>query len=1020
MVGTYNYWLVALSLITAVAASYGALDLASRMCAARGANRRLWHSGGAASMGFGIWSTHYVGMLAFKLPVPVHYYVPAVALSLVVAVLASFAVLHAVATKAPTRGATVMVAGLMVAGIASMHYIGMAAMRLPATMDWSMPMIAASVVASLPGAFVAFDAAQRCQETTRLVSTKRLVSAAAMSSSILATHYIGMRAASFLPSDQPVNHSNVVDITSLGIVSIAAIAFLILILSLATSAVDRRFGAQAVLLNTTEARYRRFFERSLAGVYRSTIEGELLDCNDAFARVLGYASREECLALKVRDLYYEPMERDRFIVDLENRGQLTDYETQFKRRDGEPFWILESAHLVPGSGDEPVTIEGTILDITVRRQAEEALTHAMKAAEDANRAKSEFLANMSHEIRTPMNGVIGMTELALDTDLSPEQREYLEAVRASAEGLLSVINDILDFSKIEADKLELEQVDFTLREVVEETLRSLAPRAHRKGLELVCDIAPGVPTSVVGDPSRLRQILVNLVGNAVKFTEKGEVVLKVEPMSVVDQQVMVQISVIDTGVGIPASKLNSIFQAFTQADPSMTRRFGGTGLGLTICSRLAALMGGTIWAESRIGKGSHFHLWLPFGVREGVSTDAPPADPVLNGQRVLLVDDNDTNRRVLEDMLRAFGMRVTGVNGATKAIDAIKRSAMTGAPFQLALIDDQMPGIDGTVLIESLDKMEGSRLAKVLMLLTASAPGTRHRRHGALTCLMKPARLSRLRDALLEAARGNPAKGAEASKEATTQARAPLRILVAEDNDVNRHLATALLEKRGFYVATATNGREALAALKEQPIDLILMDVQMPEMDGLEATAAIRADEVMTGRHIPIIALTAHAMKGDREQCLAAGMDEYLSKPINTPALLALIELLAPEPTADAEVDAVPAIDMDELLDRVDGDQDLLLKVTGMFQDGLPQRLTEIRDAAAERDAAALARAAHALKGASGSIGAKALASAALAVEMTGRGGNLDQLAAPLADLEREAERANVALRNLEAGAPVS
>jgi PAS domain S-box-containing protein len=658
-----------------------------------------------------------------------------------------------------------------------------------------------------------------------------------------------------------------------------------------------------------EERFRVLFEHSSDAHLIFNEEG-IIDCNNAVVEAMRCQHKRELLSRHPAEFFPEvqpdgmpSMDKAPEMIAIAMREGNHRFEWLVVRMDGEEF--IAEVTLTPVTLEGQPAILAVWHDLTERKQQEEAMRQARNDADAANRAKSEFLANMSHEIRTPMNGIIGMTDLALDTNLNPEQRDYLNTVKASADALLTLLNDILDFSKIEAGKLEIEPVDFALRDGLADMLNTLANRAHSKGLELIYDVPSDVHDALIGDVYRVRQVIVNLVSNAVKFTERGgEIVVSVAQVQKSDQNTTLQFSVRDTGIGIPPDKLEAIFKPFEQADTSTTRQFGGTGLGLAISVQLVELMGGRIWAESEVGAGSAFHFTAVFGL--GKPAPAPGTHErreLLNGLRVLVVDDNETNRRILAKMLENWGMVPIVVDSAPKGLQALQAS-LDEQPIGIVLSDVNMPEMDGFKFAEEIMSRAELKGTPIILLTSANrtGDGIRCRELGIAAHLIKPARQSMLLDTIATSIGADDiSNAAETNANVNSpdtpgdQSTSGLRLLLAEDNEVNQKFAIRALSKAGHSVTVANNGQEAVDAWTYGAYDAVLMDIQMPIMDGYLATAEIRRRESSSSRHTPIIAMTAHAMKGDKEKCLEAGMDGYVTKPIKSKTMLAEISRVLEE-----------------------------------------------------------------------------------------------------------------------------
>jgi len=652
-------------------------------------------------------------------------------------------------------------------------------------------------------------------------------------------------------------------------------------------------------LRESEERFRDLFENSSDLIQSVAPDGSYLYTNPAWKKTMGYTD-EELEGLNMMDIIHpDSLEHCmQIFMKVMSGEQEREIEATFLTKDGETVLVEGNASCRFVDG-EPVATRAIFRNVTEKRRIEEEMKKAREAAEAATRAKSEFLATMSHEIRTPMTGVMGMTGLLADTELNLEQQEYVSTIEDSSRVLLDVINDILDFSKIEAGRIEFKSVPFNVADTIGETVKTFALRADEKGLELVYRVKPDVPDSLIGDPDRIRQVVVNLVGNALRFTDEGEISVGVDISSWEGSEVMLHLSVADSGIGIPEEKQREIFESFTQVDGSWARKRGGTGLGLTISTRLASQMGGSVWVESEEGKGSTFHFDVRVGIEPGHVEGPGARGPLfLNGLRVLVVDDNASVRAVLEELLLAWGMKPTLVDGGSLALTALARASDSGNTFSILVADVGMEGTDGFDLVERVKEDPALAGATVLLLIGKDLKEefVRLKEVGVSAYLTKPVTPSDLLDAIMTAIGEKEVEEvpiAVASGEDLPDSRA-LSVLLAEDNPVNQKLVTRLLEKKGHRVVVVGTGKEALDILEKQLFDVVLMDVQMPEVDGFEATASIREKEKETGEHMPVVAMTAHALKGDRETCLEAGMDEYLSKPINPDELYRILDSYRP------------------------------------------------------------------------------------------------------------------------------
>jgi Amt family ammonium transporter len=816
------------------------------------------------------------------------------------------------------------------------------------------------------------------------------------------------------------------------------------VLQMVNTEMDARNVALAAL-REAEEKYRSIFENSVEGIFQTSIDGRYLSVNPSLARIYGYDSPEELISGIgdiERQLYLDPNRREEFRKKIIADGLITNFESQVYRRDGSVIWISEAARGVRNAAGQIEIYEGTVVDITERKQLEE-WQRQKEAADAANHAKSSFLARMSHEIRTPLNGIIGMTELLMSTELDGRQHQFVNACRTSGRALLTLVNDILDLSKIEAGKLELDSHDFDLEQLIRDTTEMLWHRAHEKGLEFICDFDPQARQIYSGDSNRLGQILINLIGNAVKFTERGEVLLNVVCERLENEIATLKFIVQDTGIGIPQDRANRLFQAFSQVDSSTTRKYGGTGLGLAICKHLVELMGGEIHVESRVGAGTKFWFTLTLPVSEHCDFASENERRELAGHRVLIVDDNETNRLIMEEHTRRWGMYPVTAASVDEALGVFDEAWERGILFDLVISDFDMPEQNGADFVKALR----SRAVMPAFILLGSGlsdeTAEAFQAMGVQQQLTKPILSSQLNAAVRGALQpnrlsktGKPEAIAVSSQTTTcNQDNSNVEILIVEDNAINRLYVTSVLTGFGYAHRTATNGLEAIQAIREHHFSIVLMDCQMPQLDGFEATRCIRkleAEGLLMG-HVPIIALTANAVKGDAERCLSAGMDHYLSKPFEPQALYQIIqkysvpvvtETEVPETDRSSQHPSKPAkfastpvlpqtpepfatiqpINSEALVERCLGDLDLMDSLLNELVIIGPKRVAQITEFAERGNHIEAANAAHAFKGAAGLLEAKSIYRLTSEIETLARSGNLEGLNERIVELQIETE----------------
>jgi len=793
-------------------------------------------------------------------------------------------------------------------------------------------------------------------------------------------------------------------------------------LGLTRDVTDRKRAEEA------RARLAAIVESSEDAIIGVTVTGVVTSWNRGAERLYGWTVDEITGLAETVLVPTERREEPSAILARIQRGEaLENYETVRLTRSGARVSVALTVSPIRDSAGRVVAASTIARDITGRKESEREMERAREAALETARMKSEFLANMSHEIRTPMNGIVGMTELVLDSELTPDQREHVETIRSSTEALLAIINDILDFSKIEAGKMEIEAIAFDPRGALREALRPLTLQAHKKGLELALDVQEQVPEIVIGDPGRLRQVLVNLVGNAIKFTESGSVTVRISPSLGERDLVELHFEVIDTGIGIPSEKQSIIFDPFSQADGSTTRKYGGTGLGLAIVTQLVEMMGGRLWVESEAGKGSTFHFTLDLpSVPQEALEEGTARRERLRGLDVLVVDDSATNRKILVETVRAWGARPHPASGADDAMETLETARRGGAPFPLVLLDMQTPGAGSLDVAERI--LARPELARTsIVVLSASGrrgDADRCRRVGVAGYLTKPVLPEELLQASL-AALDVPGSAGRAlvTRQSLREGSPRLRVLLAEDNEINTTVVTRLLQKRGHDVVAVGDGRDALARLSEERFDVALLDVQMPGLDGLEVAARMRARERAAGAaRLPIVALTARVLPGDREGCFAAGMDAYLAKPVDAQGLFQTLDRLIPSRRLPHAAPAAPAaprglLDREAILARTEGDAELLVEIAELFVRDSRVLLGTIREAVARADAGELERAAHRLKGGLGTLGAKTAMDIAKRLESLGREGRAGEGASSAAALAAELARLEPELIALAGGA---